>query len=170
MLRPQTSQYVGCRPYCWPSPRSLITMAALVWHIRSFRSAIVFSSRTVGYGGWSWWQKTPWTTTPGKVAFPRSCRFPSAKHPNGFSPFLYLSKYFYTRLKLLLGLRYGSDKLGVPTWDYCFLISAILGVIGRLLPTWVWLPVVRSWPLFWPRDTREFLNCIFFCLYQYESG
>jgi len=38
--------------------------------------------------GWSWWQKTPWTTAPGKVAFPRSCRLPSARHPNGFSPFL----------------------------------------------------------------------------------
>jgi len=64
----------------------------VVRHKRSFRAAIVFSSRTVGCGGWSWWQKTPWTTTPGKVAFPRSCRLPSAKHPNGFSPFLYLSK------------------------------------------------------------------------------
>jgi len=48
--------------------------------------------------------------------------------------FLYLSKVFYTRLELLLGCRYGSDKLGFPTKDYCFLISAIFGVNGRLLP------------------------------------
>jgi len=40
---------------------------------------------------------------------------PSARHPNGFSPFLYLSEVFYTRLELLLGCRYRSDKLGVPT-------------------------------------------------------
>jgi len=32
ILRPQTSQYVGCRPYCWSCPRSLITVAALVRH------------------------------------------------------------------------------------------------------------------------------------------
>jgi len=64
ILRPQTSQYVGCRPYCWSSPRSLMTMAALVRHIRFFQAAIVFSLRTVGYGGWSWWQKTTWTTAP----------------------------------------------------------------------------------------------------------
>jgi len=45
------------------------------------------------YGGWSWWQKTPWATAPGKVAFPRSCRLPSARHPNGISPFLYFDWY-----------------------------------------------------------------------------
>jgi len=99
----KTSQYVRCRPYCWSSPRSLMTMAALVQPLRFFRTAIVFSSRTVGYGGWSWWQKTSWTTAPEKIAFPRSCRLPSARHPNGFSLFLYLSKVFYTRLELLLG-------------------------------------------------------------------
>jgi len=51
----------------------------------------------------------------------RESRLPSKlpasliRHPNGFSPFLYLSKVFYTRLELLLGCGYGSDKLGVPT-------------------------------------------------------
>jgi len=34
----------------------------------------------------------------------------------------------------------------------------------------VWLPLGRSWPLFWLRETREWPNCIFFCLYRNESG
>jgi len=62
---------------------------------------VVDSTHTIGYGGWFWWQKTLWTAAPGKVAFPRSCRLPSARHPTGFSPFLYLSKVFYTRLEVL---------------------------------------------------------------------
>jgi len=37
------------------------------------------------------------------------------KTPKWVLPFLYLSKVFYTRLELLLGCGYGSDKLGVPT-------------------------------------------------------
>jgi len=46
---------------------------------------------------------------------PRESRLPSKANPNGFSLFLYLSKVFFTRLELLLGCGYGSDKLGVPT-------------------------------------------------------
>jgi len=38
--------------------------------------------------GWSWWRKISWTTTPGKIAFPRSYQLPSARHLNGFPPFL----------------------------------------------------------------------------------
>jgi len=41
---------------------------------------------------------------PGKVAFPRSSQLPSARHPNEFSPFLLLSKVFYSRQELLLAL------------------------------------------------------------------
>jgi len=94
-------------------------MAALVRHIRSFRAAIVFSLRIVGYGDWSWWQKTPWTTTPWVSRLPSELPSSVSKTP---------------RPELLFGCRYGSDKLGVPTLDYCFLISTILGVNGRLLP------------------------------------
>jgi len=93
-------------------------MAALIRHIRFFRTAIVFSSRTVGYG-----RRLRGRLPPRKVVFPLSCRLPSARHPNGFSLFLYLSKVFYTRLEILLGCR--IDR---------YLISAILGVNGRLLP------------------------------------
>jgi len=50
---------------------------------------------------------------PGKVAFIRSCRLPSARHPNGFSPFLFLSKVFYTRLELLLGFAFPFSR-GIP--------------------------------------------------------
>jgi len=52
---------------------------------------------------------------------PRESRLPSklpasvSKTPKWILFFLYLSKVFYTRLELLLGCEYGSDKLGVPT-------------------------------------------------------
>jgi len=59
----QTSQHVGCRPYCWSSSRSLMTMAALVRHIRFFRAATCVLLKDLGYGGWFWWQKTTWSTT-----------------------------------------------------------------------------------------------------------
>jgi len=38
--------------------------------------------------GWSWWQKISWTTTPGKIAFPLNYQLSSARHLNGFPPFL----------------------------------------------------------------------------------
>jgi len=81
ILRPQTSQNVGCRPCCWSSPLSLMTMAALVRHIRFYRTSIVFSSRTVGYGGWSWCQKTPWSTTPWESRLPSELPASVSKSP-----------------------------------------------------------------------------------------
>jgi len=48
--RPQTSQYVGCRPYCWSSPRSLMTIAALVRHkIISSCNCVLLKDC------WIWW-------------------------------------------------------------------------------------------------------------------
>jgi len=60
-------------------------MVALVRRIRFFRLRFESSSRTDGYGGWSWWQKSPCTSTPGKVDFPQSYRLQSARHPNDLS-------------------------------------------------------------------------------------
>jgi len=135
VLRLQTSQYVRCRPYCWSSPRFLMTTAALVRHIRFFRAAICVLLKD----WWIWWLVL--VTVDSVDDYPRESHLPS-ELPASVSktakwillPFLYLSKVIYTRLELLLGCRYGSNKLGVPTKDYCFLISAILGLNGRLLP------------------------------------
>jgi len=50
LLRPQTSQYVGCRPYCWSYPRSLMKIAALV------RNKIISSCNCVLLKDcWIWW-------------------------------------------------------------------------------------------------------------------